>query len=163
MALEIERKFLVTADAWRPQVERCIEMRQGYLSGGEGLASVSVRIEGERANLNVKAAVVGSARAEYEYGIALSEAREMLATLCVGRVEKIRHYVPIAGAAEVWEVDEFLGDNAGLVVAEIELPTPDHAFVRPPWLGRELTDERRWYNHALALRPYAQWSAEERA
>lgn len=161
MPLEIERKFLVIGDAWRTHVDRAVEMRQGYLSGGDGRASVRVRIEGAHANLNIKAAVVGSARAEYEYGIPLDEAREMLAGLCVGRIEKIRHYVPRDG--RVWEIDEFLGDNAGLVVAEIELSSVDDVFEQPDWVGRELTDERRWYNHALALRPYAQWSADERA
>lgn len=160
MGLEIERKFLVVGDAWRAAVTRCLEMRQGYLGGEGGRASVRVRLEGEAARLNIKAAVIGSARAEYEYDIPPADCREILATLCVGRVEKIRHYVP---AGELtWEIDEFLGDNAGLVVAEIELPTAEHAFAHPDWLGRELTDERRYYNHALALKPYSQWPDEDR-
>src|SRR3546814_18269790 len=87
-----------------------------------------------------------------------------LATLCVGRVEKTRHYVPARGAHDdaVWEIDEFVGDNAGLVVAEIELLTIDATFERPLWIGRELTDERRYYNHALALHPYMARSEERR-
>lgn len=163
MPLEIERKFLVTGDAWRHHVQRSVEMRQGYLAGEGGRASVRVRLEGDVAKLNIKAAVVGSARAEYEYDMPADECREILATLCVGRVEKTRHYVPARGAHEgaTWEIDEFCGDNAGLVVAEIELPAADAAFERPSWLGRELTDERRYYNHALALRPYAAWTADE--
>src|SRR3546814_5704814 len=91
MPLEIERKFLVTGDAWRQQIERSVEMRQGYLAGEGGRASVRVRLEGEVAKLNIKAAVVGSARAEYEYEMPADECREILATLCVGRVEKTRH------------------------------------------------------------------------
>ncbi len=162
MPIEIERKFLVISDAWRPQVERSVEMRQGYLSRTEGRASVRVRLEGDTANLNIKAAVVGTARAEYEYQIPVDEAREMLATLCVGRVEKTRHYVD-AGNGRSWEIDVFSGDNAGLVVAEIELGSENEAFEKPQWLGRELSAEPRWYNHALALRPYTQWSADERA
>ena len=109
-------------------------------------------------NLRIKAAVVGSARAEYEYAIPVGEACELLETLCVGRLEKIRHYIERDGI--VWEVDEFTGDNAGLIVAEVELSAVDQAFVRPQWLGRELTDDRRYYNHHLALHPYRSWDAD---
>lgn len=155
MALEIERKFLVVDDAWRSEVVRSLEMRQGYLTQEAGRASVRVRLEGDEARLNIKAAVVGSARAEYDYAIPLAEGREILDTLCVGRLEKIRHYVRRDGVT--WEIDEFLGDNAGLIVAEVELESTDQVFVRPPWLGRELTDDRRYYNHHLALHPYRTW------
>ncbi|MGB0218233.1 MAG: CYTH domain-containing protein [Sinimarinibacterium flocculans] len=158
MALEIERKFLVVGDDWRAQVSRAARMRQGYLSREAGRASVRVRVEDDRATLNIKAAVVGSARAEYEYAIPVGEARELLETLCVGRLEKIRHYIERDGI--VWEVDEFTGDNAGLIVAEVELSAVDQAFVRPQWLGRELTDDRRYYNHQLALHPYRSWDAD---
>jgi adenylate cyclase len=163
MSLEIERKFLVVGDAWRRDVVRSVEMRQGYLAR-DGQASVRVRLEGEVAKLNIKAAVVGSARAEYEYEMPADECREILATLCVGRVEKTRQYVPARGAHAdvVWEIDEFAGDNAGLVVAEIELASADATFERPHWLGRELTDDRRYYNHALALHPYTSWTDDER-
>lgn len=161
MPLEIERKFRVHGDSWRTQVTRSLELRQGYLSGQGGKASVRVRLEDAQANLNIKAAVLGSARAEYEYAIPADEARELLETLCVGRIEKIRHHVP-AGDGLLWEIDEFLGDNQGLVVAEIELGSVDQAFAKPDWLGRELTEERRWYNHYLALHPYSGWPAAER-
>lgn len=160
MPLEIERKFLVAGDAWRAQVSRSVEMRQGYLGREEGKASVRVRLEGEAAKLNIKAAVVGSARAEYEYDIPLAQAREMLETLCVGRLEKTRHYIEQGGLT--WEVDEFINDNAGLVVAEIELERADQPFERPAWLGREVTDERRYYNHHLALHPWQTWADEDR-
>lgn len=161
MPVEIERKFLVQGEGWRAAVARSLEMRQGYLTGEGGLASTRVRIQGEEARLNIKAAVVGSTRAEYDYGIPLAEGREILAALCVGRLEKRRHYIPQDGLT--WEIDEFLGDNAGLVVAEIELADAAQAFARPAWLGREVTDDRRYYNHHLALHPYTRWPAPERA
>ncbi len=160
MALEIERKFLVIGAAWRQEVARAVEMRQGYLTREAGTASVRVRVDNAAAQLNIKAAVVGAARAEYDYAIPLAEGREILETLCVGRLEKIRHYIERDGV--VWEVDEFLNDNAGLVVAEIELHAADQAFVRPEWLGREVTDDRRYYNHHLSLHPYRSWPAAQR-
>ncbi|MES0874442.1 CYTH domain-containing protein [Sinimarinibacterium thermocellulolyticum] len=166
MAIEIERKFLVVGDAWRAEVSRAVEMRQGYLTQEAGRASVRVRIAGAQATLNIKAAVVGSVRAEYEYAIPLADARELLDTLCVGKLEKIRHYIvyPVSdpGARQdvTWEIDEFLGDNAGLVIAEIELAAVDRPFVRPAWLGRELTFDRRYYNHHLALHPFRSWGGD---
>ncbi|PPE75821.1 CYTH domain protein [Solimonas fluminis] len=160
MAMEIERKFRVVSDAWRAQVNRSLAMRQGYLAGEGGKASVRVRLEGEDAKLNIKAAVVGAARAEYEYDIPAAQAREMLDNLCIGRLEKTRHYIEIDGLT--WEVDEFINDNAGLVVAEIELDSIDQPFERPAWLGRELTEDRRYYNHHLALHPWRTWPDEDR-
>jgi Uncharacterized protein conserved in bacteria len=159
--LEIERKFLVAGEAWRAQVVDAQEMRQGYLVGTGGRASVRVRIAGDAARLNIKAAVIGAARAEYDYPVPLDEAREILDRLCLGRVEKRRHKVP-AGGGRTWEIDEFFGDNAGLVVAEIEIGSEDEAFAHPDWLGREVTDDARYYNHALALKPYSQWSDADR-
>ena len=159
MPLEIERKFLLAADDWRDAIESSERLAQGYL-GGES-ASVRVRIGGGRAFLNIKARVRGVARSEFEYPVPLADAEQMLAELCLpGRIEKIRHHVRHAGV--LWEIDEFLGANAGLVVAEVELDAVDAAFERPAWLGREVTDESRWYNVALAERPYAHWTAEER-
>src|SRR5699024_673168 len=109
---------------------------------------------------NIKQAVVGVSRAEYEYPIPLTEAREMLASLCIAPpVEKTRYRVPVQ--AHVWEIDVFTGANAGLVVAEIELAAPDEAFAKPDWLGREVSGERRYYNHALALHPYENWQEDE--
>jgi adenylate cyclase len=154
MALEIERKFLVRDDSWRRAVTRSLPMRQGYLGGEGGAASVRVRLEGDAARLNIKASVVGSARAEFEYPLPPADARALL-EMCVGVLQKTRHFVPHAGMT--WEVDEFIGANAGLVVAEIELPAPDHVFAHPAWLGREVTDDRRYYNHHLALHPFTTW------
>lgn len=159
MGVEIERKFLLRGDGWRTQVSRSVPMRQGYLSG-EGRASVRVRLEGAAARLNIKAAVIGARRAEYEVPLPVADAREILETLCVGRVEKTRHYVELDGLT--WEIDEFEGENAGLVVAEVELERADQAFERPDWLGREVTNERAYYNHALALKPYRRWPPASR-
>lgn len=158
MGLEIERKFRVTGEAWRREVVRSLDMRQGYLAGEGGRASVRVRLEGDEARLNIKAAVVGSARDEYEYPVPVDDCRRILDTLCVGRVEKIRHYIERDGLT--WEIDEFLNDNAGLVVAEVELDSVDQVFAKPEWIGRELTDDRRFYNHHLALHPWKTWAHE---
>ncbi len=155
MPVEIERKFLVTSDVWRDTVTRSLRMRQGYLGAGQGRASIRVRLDGVEARLNIKAAVTGTSRAEYDYPMPTADAEEILQTLCVGRVEKTRHIVE--HAQHTWEIDEFEGDNAGLIVAEIELDRVDEAFARPDWLGQEVTEQHRYYNHALALQPYRDW------
>ena len=154
MAVEIERKFLLNGDGWREAVERSLPMCQGYL-GGEN-SSVRVRISGEKAWLNIKSLELGVQRLEFEYPIPLQDARQMLEHLCEGRrIEKTRHLVHWAG--HCWEIDEFKGENAGLVVAEIELSAVDEPFERPPWLGREVTDDERYYNVALVERPWKTW------
>lgn len=166
MAIEIERKFLVVGDAWRAEAMRSERMAQGYLVGAAALeaglarASVRVRIAGADARLNIKSATLGIERQEYELALPREDAERMLATLCDGVLEKIRHYVPVGG--HTFEVDEFLGANAGLVVAELELPRADAAHPRPPWLGREVSAEARYYNVNLIRHPYARWSAAER-
>jgi adenylate cyclase len=166
MGIEIERKFRVVGDGWRAAAERVQPMAQGYLNdlaaveGGTQQASVRVRIEGAQAFLNLKSRQAGHTRQEFEYPVPVEDARQLLALCTGGLVEKRRHYVRHAG--HLWEVDEFLGDNAGLVVAEIELDSADEAFAVPDWLGAEVTDALRYYNLALAQRPYAQWSALER-
>jgi adenylate cyclase len=160
MGIEIERKFLVTGDSWRQQAQRSLEMRQGYLAGEGGRASIRVRLEGTEARLNIKAAVIGAVRAEYEYPMPPEDARKLLETLCVGTLEKVRYYIEREGLT--WEVDEFLGANSGLVVAEIELDSIEQPFSHPEWLGRELTDDRRYYNHHLAIHPYSTWPDADR-
>lgn len=155
MATEIERKFLVVGDGWRKGVHESIAMRHGYLAPLGGAASVRVRIEGVQGKLNVKAAKVGMSRAEYEYDIPAAEAQEMLDTLCTGLILKTRHYLHLG--AHLWEIDVFEGENAPLVVAEIELGSETEAFERPDWLGEEVTQDHRYYNHTLSVTPYAQW------
>lgn len=159
MATEIERKFLLADATWRVQVVRSLRLAQGYL-GGER-ASVRVRIGGESAWLTIKARVSGASRTEFEYVIPLADAEQLLAELSLpGRVEKIRHHVEVGGM--LWEIDEFLAENSGLIVAEIELPSADLDFERPAWLGAEITDQQRYYNSALAQRPYSAWHPAER-
>jgi adenylate cyclase len=159
MGIEIERKFLLASDAWRAEVERSQSMDQGYL-GGEH-ASVRVRIAGQVAFLNIKSKQGGAARLEFEYPLPLDDARQLLDRLALpGRIAKYRHYLRHAG--HLWEIDEFEGDNAGLIVAEIELGSEDEAFVRPPWLGAEVTHELRYYNAALAQHPYGRWAASDK-
>jgi adenylate cyclase len=166
MAIEIERKFLVVGDAWRMQADAVVPMAQGYLNAVEALAeggqraSVRVRIAGDAACLNLKSNRLGHTRQEFDYPIPVEDARALLALCVGGLVEKRRHHVHHGG--HLWEVDEFLSDNAGLVVAEIELDDAGEAFERPPWLGREVTHCHRYYNLALASRPYAQWRDAER-
>lgn len=166
MPIEIERKFLVTSDAWRAAAHKVVPMAQGYLNdlatveSGAMRTSVRVRIAGDDAFLNLKSREFGHTRQEFDYPIPPADARALLA-LCVGGViDKRRHYVTHAGY--LWEVDEFLGDNAGLVVAEIELQSANETFAMPEWAGVEATDASRYYNLALASRPYSQWSEAER-
>lgn len=167
MATEIERKFLVSGEGWRQQAHAVIEMAQGYLNPvhalttGEQKASVRIRLEGESARLNIKSCEPGHTRQEFEYPLPVADARQLLA-LCVGGVvHKRRHLVQVG--LHLWEVDEFLGDNAGLVVAEIELDAADEVFVKPDWAAAEVTDQPRYFNVALADHPYCRWSSSERA
>ncbi|HEY9142663.1 MAG TPA: CYTH domain-containing protein, partial [Arenimonas sp.] len=115
---------------------------------------------GDAAFLNLKSREAGHTRQEFDYPIPAADAEALLALCVGGRIDKVRHYVGHAG--HTWEVDEFAGDNAGLVVAELELASADEDFERPAWLGREVTDETRWYNLALAERPYSRWNAQEK-
>ena len=165
--LEIERKFLVTDDRWRALAERTLPMAQGYLNdqasleSGRQQVSVRVRLEGDEARLNLKSRDLGHTREEYDYRIPVEDARALLARCVGGLIDKRRHYVRHEG--HLWEIDEFLGENAGLVVAEIELQHADEAFALPAWAGRQVTDALRYYNLALASRPYSQWADDERA
>ena len=167
MPIEIERKFLLASDNWRAAIERSEPIAQGYLVGAQALrdgtarASVRARLAGDQAWLNIKAARLGIERAEFEYPIPVDDARTLLAGLCDGVLEKTRHHVRVDGV--LFEVDEFEGDNLGLVVAEVELPAVDAPFPRPPWLGREVSALARYYNVNLIAHPYRQWSPAERA
>lgn len=168
MGIEIERKFLVTSAAWRAQATRAQRMSQGYLvdsalvQARQGVrCSLRVRIAGDAAWLNIKSADLGVARQEYDYAIPVADAERMLRDFCNGVVEKTRHYVPHAGMT--FEVDEFHGDNAGLIVAELELEAVEQKFAKPDWLGREVSSLPRYYNLNLLEHPYAQWNESERA
>lgn len=166
MATEMERKFLVSGEGWRQQAHAVIEMAQGYLNPvhalttGEQKASVRIRLEGESARLNIKSCEPGHTRQEFEYPLPVADARQLLALCVGGMVHKRRHLVQVG--LHLWEVDEFLGDNAGLVVAEIELDAADEVFVKPDWAAAEVTDQPRYFNVALADHPYCRWSSSER-
>jgi adenylate cyclase len=155
MGVEIERKFLLNGDGWRTLGEAVL-LRQGYLCS-DPVRTVRVRIEGDAGVLTIKSKSTGATRGEWEYPIPLAEARELLDGLCERPlVEKIRRRIDHAGFT--WEVDEFLGENAGLVVAEIELPSEDAVFDKPAWIGEEVTGDKRYYNSSLIRFPYSQWT-----
>lgn len=164
MAREIERKFLITGNAWRELAYKKVHFAQGYLNDihqAGSKSSVRIRIEGDQANINIKSLEIGLSRDEYEYPIDLDDAKKMLDTLSVGPViEKIRHYVTLA--SHTWEIDEFLGDNKGLVVAEVELRSEDELLVLPDWVTHEVTEIPRYYNISLSQTPYCQWSPDEK-
>lgn len=158
MAVEIERKFRVKGDGWKPFVARSRRLRQAYLTKN-GRLSIRVRIDGDHAGtLTIKAARSGMERHEYEYAIPVADAEELMLQREGSIISKVRHIVPMGSLN--WEIDIFDGENAGLVVAEIELDKPDRAFERPDWLGEEVTGDRRFYNADLAKRPYMSWTRE---
>jgi adenylate cyclase len=159
VAREIERKFLPKSDAWRSLAYRRQRMSQGYLASGERI-SVRVRVAAEEAWLNVKSGGLVASRLEYEYAIPVVDARELLALAAGPIIDKTRHFVTHGGFE--WEVDEFHGDNAGLVVAELELDREDEEFARPAWLGSEVTHLKRYYNVCLVDHPYTAWTDAER-
>ncbi|KIO48350.1 CYTH domain-containing protein [Nitrosospira sp. NpAV] len=156
MSKEIERKFLVgdkNPASWGNAIHS--EIRQGYLSIDK-YRTVRVRIAGDAAYLTIKGITEGASRAEYEYPIPVAHAKQMLDGLCLRPlIEKRRYRVGYGGL--VWEVDEFYGDNAGLIVAEVELKDAQQVFDKPPWAGEEVTDDPRYYNANLVNHPYAKW------
>ncbi|MEI7795503.1 MAG: CYTH domain-containing protein [Methylococcaceae bacterium] len=155
MAQEIEHKFLLANDDWREHVSHSVIYKQGYLSS-QPTSSIRVRISDSEAWLNIKSATIGTQRSEYEYEIPLADAHEILNNLCLKPViEKTRHFVTHEN--HVWEIDEFDGENEGLIVAEIELDAVGESFSKPDWIGAEVTQDVRYYNNNLAREPYCQW------
>lgn len=156
MGIEIEKKFLLANNDWRQQVVKSIKFRQGYLVGSDK-ASVRVRIQGDQANINIKGATLGIRRQEFEYSIPMEDADELLSTLCdKPLIEKTRNY--ITSGKHTWEIDEFSGDNQGLIVAEIELSDEAEDFELQDWLGEEVSEDTRYYNSMLIKNPYKNWS-----
>lgn len=155
MGIEIERKYLLTNDSWREQVIESTRISQGYLTQNEGKSSVRVRLSGDKANLNIKSRELAIRRQEYEYPVPVEDAQMMLDKLCVGVIDKIRHHVEFQG--HTWEIDEFKGDNKGLIVAEIELVSEESDFPHPDWLGEEVSHDPRYYNVNLISHPYSMW------
>jgi adenylate cyclase len=156
MAFEIERKFLVLNEEWRRAATGQARIRQAYLASGER-ASTRVRIKDDtEATVTIKSKGAALRRLEVECAISVLDAEALLSLRQSGLIEKVRFSVPWRG--HVWEVDAFCGDNAGLIIAEIELRHEHEAFDRPPWLGLEVTGQPQYYNGALARHPFREWS-----
>ncbi len=153
MGKEIERKFLAGPGPWRECPSSLI--RQGYLNS-EKERTVRVRSSGDRAWITIKGLTVGATRAEFEYEVPADDAKTMLDTLCERPLIEKRRYI-LTDDGFRWEIDEFLGHNAGLVVAEIELDSEEAAFPRPTWLGVEVTHDPRYFNSNLAKTPFSTW------
>lgn len=155
MGVEIERKFLVEGTAWQRHVKGRRRLRQGYLSV-TGKSVVRVRIDGDaRAFLTVKTAGPQLVRSEFEYAIPLPDAESLLTLVQGAVIDKVRHEVPSGNL--LWEIDVFAGENAGLVIAEVELKSEAEYVVTPDWLGAEITGDERYYNSSLVHRPYRSW------
>jgi adenylate cyclase len=152
VGIEIERKFLVVNDAWRSAP--AVFYSQGYLNRAKE-RTVRVRIAGDQGYLTIKGATSNASRAEFEYSIPLVDATELMQLCEQPLIEKYRRKIEHQGF--IWEVDEFLGDNLGLVVAEIELPAVDTPFALPDWIGQEVTEDARYYNSNLAVQPFNRW------
>ncbi len=154
MATEIERKFLVTDDTYKQDATSSVYI-QGYLSSAKGI-TVRVRIGGDKGFITIKGKNQNITRNEFEYEIPIEDARTMLATMCGDGVIHKRRFVTVYEGF-TWEIDEFYDANEGLVVAEIELDHEEQNFSRPPWLGKEVSDNPRYYNANLVTSPYRTW------
>ena len=155
MAKEIEHKFTVKSDKYKSLATPTL-YRQGYIPTTNGM-TVRVRIAGEKGFVTFKDKTIGMSRNEFEYEIPVAEACQMLDTLCdKPQIEKYRYVIPAEQGLK-WEVDEFLGDNAGLVVAEIEVPAEDTKFSIPEWIDKEVTGDKKYNNSQLCKKPYKEW------
>ncbi|WP_433811182.1 CYTH domain-containing protein [Flavobacterium johnsoniae] len=157
--LEIERKFLVKSDDFKEQAFAKNNIAQGYLSSVPE-RTVRVRIKGEKAYLTIKGIghQGGMSRFEWENQIPLDEAAELLKLCEKGKIEKTRY--EIKSGNHIYEVDEFYGENEGLIMAEIELQSETENFKKPDWLGEEVTNDERYYNAYLSKNPFKNWSKE---
>jgi len=155
MAKEIERKYLIDLKKWK-EIEKPIahHYRQGYLTI-DPQKTIRVRLTETSGFLTIKGITTGASRLEYEYEIPASEAKELLDNFSISELSKIRYKIEFKN--KVWEVDEFLGDNAGLFVAEIELTDENEVFELPEWVTREVTGEEKYYNANLTTNPYKNW------
>ncbi len=153
MNIEIERKFLMADDSWRAEAGEGVHYAQGYLNKKGN--TVRVRVAGEKGYLTIKSKTQSFTRLEFEYQIPLGDANAMLELSQTPIVEKYRY--KIKRGNHTWEIDEFLGDNKGLIVAEIELRSEQEAFEMPEWIGFEVTADKRYYNSHLAENPYKNW------
>ena len=155
MNTETERKFLVKDDSYKAEAVRSYRITQGYIAHDSG-NTVRVRIRDGVGFLTIKGMTSGCSRPEWEIEIPLKDAEDLFALCKPGSVDKTRHIIPAAGG-RYFEVDEFHGDNEGLVMAEIELGSEDEVFLKPSWLGEEVTGDPRYYNSYLSRKPYRYW------
>jgi CYTH domain-containing protein len=154
MGKEIERKFLIKSDSWR-SLAKGKRVRQGYLNRNKERV-VRIRTIDDKGFLTIKGKTTGATRAEFEYDIPAAEAEAMLDHLCERPlIEKNRYKIEFGGL--IWEVDEFLGENQGLIVAEVELESEDQAFENPAWIGEEVTGDPKYFNSNLVQHPYTRW------
>ena len=154
MGIEIEKKFLVINESWRNISEK-VKYKQGYLNLDKKRI-VRVRTIKNLGFITIKGIATGAVKREYEYEIPISDANEMLTLLCKKPlIEKYRYKIPFAGL--IWEVDEFLGENSGLVLAEVELSSEDQTFEMPNWAGEEVTYDQRYFNSNLIAKPFYMW------
>lgn len=158
MTIEIERRFLLKNDSWREQASAPKMLRQGYLSVDKE-CTIRVRIVGDKAWLTLKGYISDAVRSEFEYEIPLAHAEQMMQTMCPFKLEKYRYEIEYDGF--VFEIDEYFGDNAPLVVAEIELPDEHTAFAKPDWLGKEITSDGKFTNAYLSKHPYSSWHCQK--
>lgn len=155
MPIETEHKYLVNKERWSKIIpQQSYEISQGYLYSDKE-KTIRVRTKGEKGFITVKGKTVNASRLEYEYEIPLNEAKEMVNTLCGNVIEKTRHILSFEG--KIWEVDEFKGLNAGLMVAEIELTHEDEEYHLPDWIEKNVTDDIRFANSNLAIKPFSLW------
>ncbi len=156
MGVEIERKFLVDHEKWKKLAKpQGTHFRQGYLLNDDN-RTIRVRVTDKNGFITLKGASTGISRKEYEYSIPVTEGNELLDTFALSEIEKVRYCITFAG--KLWEVDEFLGDNAGLIMAEIELQSEDETFENPEWITSEVSYDERYYNSYLSLNPYKTWA-----
>ena len=160
MGVEIERKFLLRNNDWQNKNLAGTRYVQGYLPSGGGIGT-RIRIAGNKGILTIKTPVKGISRSEFEYEIPLEDARIMLHTLCAKPlISKVRYKIEYRSF--IWEVDVFDGDNAGLIVAEVELESENQSVELPEWIGTEVTGDMKYYNSKLVGYPYSKWTDEER-
>ena len=155
MGIEIERKFLVDSDKWQQAVKPAgTHFRQGYLLNNNH-KTIRVRVAGEQGFITFKGPTDGISRAEFEYKIPVTDGNQLLDGFALSEIEKIRYRINFEG--KLWEVDDFLGDNAGLMIAEIELESEEEEFVKPDWVTKEVSDDERYYNSYLSVHPFNRW------
>jgi len=154
MGIEIERKYLINEDKWQPKNEG-VQIRQGYLCTDKE-RTVRVRTKGNKGYLTIKGENHGISRVEMEYEIPFGDATKLLDDLChKPLIEKTRHIEEHLG--HTWEIDVFFGDNEGLIVAEVELASADEEVKLPQWITKEVSDDKRYYNSCLSIKPYKTW------